>query len=355
MDVAIRLRQWVPRLGVLVMALAVGVAVVAARVVPGSGHTRAVAIRRPARVRMVYARQVGKHITPRSEVVFSASPTGRRPVRLAEGTDPLVSPDGRWVAYDGPGVYRDPKLRLVSTLGGNSKAVAALGVPVVWSPDSRFVVVQGSLNAVLVDVRRLRVRRLRVREGSRVLGGFTFSPDSRMLAYELGTDAGSNIFTVNLHSGAVRQLTHDDRSGWPLWGSNEIAFERFGPERCANCLGDVWLMSPSGSNARQLTHTNAGIYPAAWSADGTRMLAAYPANHNGQLYAVDVASGSARPLTPFVGDLFPQGLSRNGRTVLAAIGCGGHHGPYGLVETIPFTGGHPTVIIRGPCRANSNF
>lgn len=94
---------------------------------------------------------------------------------------------------------------------------------------------------------------------------------------------------------------------------------------------------------------------AAWSADGTRMLAAYPATHNGQLYAVDVASGSARPLTPFVGDLFPQGLSRNGRTVLAAIGCGGLATPYGLVETIPFTGGHATVIIRSPCRASSNF
>jgi hypothetical protein len=80
-----------------------------------------------------------------------------------------------------------------------------------------------------------------------------------------------------------------------------------------------------------------------------------PATNNGKLYAVDVASGAARPLTPFVGDLYAQGLSRNGRTVLAAIGCGELATPYGLVETIPFTGGHPTVLVRGPCRASSNF
>jgi hypothetical protein len=140
-----------------------------------------------------------------------------------------------------------------------------------------------------------------------------------------------------------------------LWGPGGIAFERYAPQACVNCLGDVWLMNADGGDAHQLTHTHAGIYPAAWSADGTRLLAAYPATHNGRLYAVDVATGRARALTPFVGDLFAQGLSRNGRTVLASVGCGGLASPYGLIETIPFTGGDPTVIARGPCRASSNF
>jgi Tol biopolymer transport system component len=81
----------------------------------------------------------------------------------------------------------------------------------------------------------------------------------------------------------------------------------------------------SGGGAHQVTHTPAGIYPAAWSADGSRMLAAYPVTNNGKLYAVDVATGHTRALTPFVGDLGPQGLSRDGRTVLAAIGCGELH------------------------------
>jgi Tol biopolymer transport system component len=240
----------------------------------------------------------------------------------------------------------------VSTLRGASRSVAALGEPVVWSPDSRLVVVQGNAGAAVVDVPSLRVRRLRLPEAS---GGFSFSPEGSVLAYEHSTGRGTDIFTITLGTGRIDRLTHDGRSGSPLWGPDGIAFERFGPDRCANCHGDIWLMSPTGGDPHQLTHTHAGIYPAAWSADGTRMLAAYPATHNGRLYAVDVSSGAARPLTPFVGDLFPQGLSGDGRTVLAAIGCGGTIGPYGLVETIPFSGGHPTVIIRGPCRASSNF
>jgi len=70
-----------------------------------------------------------------------------------------------------------------------------------------------------------------------------------------------------------------------------------------------------------------------------------------------VSTRTVRPLgrPERVGDLFAQGLSRNGRVVLAAIGCGGTASAYGLIETIPFAGGRPTVIVRGPCRASSNF
>ena len=89
-------------------------------------------------------------------------------------------------------------------------------------------------------------------------------------------------------------------------------------------------------------------------ADGTKLLAAIPPSHNGQLWAVDVRTGDARPLTPFVGDLYAQGLSNDGQTVLAAVGCGGMPRPYGYLETIPFAGGKPHVIVRGPCRASWN-
>jgi Tol biopolymer transport system component len=211
--------------------------------------------------------------------------------------------------------------------------------------------VLGPHGLVIVDARTRRATPIRLPEAS---GNFSFSPDGAMLVFMHSTGAGSDIYTVS-RTGAIHRLTDDRRSGYPLWGPGGIAFERFGRDRCANCHGDVWVMNASGDDAHQLTHTHAGIYPAAWSANGRRLLAAYPATHNGKLYAVDVESGTARALTRFVGDLFAQGLSRDGRTVLAAIGCGGAAGPYGLVETIPFAGGQPTVIVRGPCRAGSNF
>jgi hypothetical protein len=177
---------------------------------------------------------------------------------------------------------------------------------------------------------------------------YTFSPDGKTLAFSHSTGRGSNISALHLADGRVTTLTSDDRSYAPLWGPHGIAFERF-TDHC--CHGDVWMMNADGGDARQLTHTHAGIYPAAWSGNGDRLLAAYPATHNGKLYAVDVTTGDARALTGFVGDLFPGGLSRDGTTVLADIGCGGTISPYGTIETIPFAGGRPSVIVRGPCRA----
>ena len=200
------------------------------------------------------------------------------------------------------------------------------------------------------------MRTLRVPEGS---GDYTFSPDGKTLAFGHSTGSGTNIMALGLPSGDIHALTTDDRSWAPLWGPRGIAFERFGVDgqgdHCANCHGDIWLMNGDGSDVRQLTHSHAGIYPAAWSADGDRMLAAYPPTHNGKLYAVDVTTGTARDLTGFVGDLSAQGLSRDGKTILAAIGCGGTASPFGVVETIPFDGGKPSVIVNGPCAANWNY
>ena len=135
-----------------------------------------------------------------------------------------------------------------------------------------------------------------------------------------------------------------------MWGRPGIAFIHFTRGR----FSDIWLSDGTPHHIRQLTHTGADAWPIAFSADGKKLLAANPATHNGRLWAVDLTTGDERPLTPWVGDLFPQGLSADGSTVLAAIGCGGMIGPYGVVETIPFTGGNPHVIVHGPCRASWN-
>jgi Tol biopolymer transport system component len=300
----------------------------------------------PKRVLLVYAKPSGSPPFGGPNVIYRSTPNGRNPVRLVIGDDPVVSPDGRWVAFwrgesNGPG-----RLFVISTSGGQPRALPAdSNGEVVWSWDSRLVAMGSLGRATVVDVRRGTARRFKVPQGS---GNYSFSPDGKTLAFSHSTGRGANILILRLTDGRVTSLTSDDRSYAPLWGPQGIAFERF-TDRC--CHGDVWLMNAQGGDVHQLTHTHAGIYPAAWSASGTRLLAAYPAAHNGKLYAVDVKTGNARALTGFVGDLFPGGLSRDGTTVLANIGCGGTTSPYGMIETIPFTGGRPKVIVRGPCRA----
>ena len=302
----------------------------------------------PVRVALVFAKPVGSPTSPFGtgpESIYLASPAGDNPVRLARGADPAISPDGRWVVY-----RRDTKaapggLLIIGSGGGKPRPLPAVSYePVVWSPDSRLVATIGSGTGHLavVNVRSRTSLNLRVPQAS---GDFSFSPNGTELAFTHSAGSGQNVYSVSTKTGAVGRLTDDGHSSSPLWGPAGIAFER---------SGDVWLMDADGGDVHQLTHTRAGIYPAAWSSNGTRLLAAYPAMHNGKLYSVNVSTGAAKDLTGFVGDLFAQGLSRNGTTILAAIGCGGTSSPFGRVETIPFAGGRPTVIARGPCRASWN-
>lgn len=284
--------------------------------------------------------------TGHHEDVWVAQLDGTRPWKLGSGVMPSVSPDGRLVAF-GNGA----QVLLESVQGGPAAVLYTFGgqwpllyAPPVWAPDSEHVAIEAERGRlVVVDAATRRRTRLPA------TGAFSFSPDSRHIVYE---DRG-DLFVIRASGGTPRQLTHDRKDFAPVWGNPGIAFTRF-RIRDRTVGGDVWLTNASGWGKRRLTHTGKGFSPAFFSGDGTKLLAAIPPSHNGQLWAVDVRTGMSRELTPFVGDLNAQGLSRDGKTVLASVGCGGRVGPYGYVETIPFAGGKPHVIARGPCRASWN-
>lgn len=281
--------------------------------------------------------------TGHHEDVWVAQLDGSRPVKLASGVQPSVSPDGRLVAFgDGPQVL------LESVEGGPAAVLYTLHgqwptllTPADWAPDSEHVAIETEQGLRIIDV---------VTRQTSVLPGteqFSFSPDSSRIVYE---DRG-DLYVISTSGGKPQQLTHDRKDSFPVWGKPGIAFTRF---RIRHHTADIWLTNASRTRMRRLTHTGKGFSPAFFSGDGTKLLAAIPPSHNGQLWAVDVRTGMSRELTPFVGDLNAQGLSRDGKTVLASVGCGGTASPYGYVETIPFAGGRPHVIARGPCRASWN-
>jgi Tol biopolymer transport system component len=296
----------------------------------------------PAGPQLVYA--VATDIDSRDGWIWQARADGSHAERLTRGAAPQISPDGRWIAF----VHPQNELHVIASSGGKSRLLRrvvrehgfVLGI--VWSPTSRQLASIEAYGFALVDLETGRARPF-ARGGNP-----SFSPNGRRIVYERADSRSADLYVFDTRTGRTRRLTHDRRSGHPLWGPRWIAFSRYARR------ADVLLVDPSGRKTRPLTHTRAGIYPAAWSADGQRLLAANPAIHNGRLWAVDVPSGRARDLTGWVGDLFPQGLSRDGRTILAAIGCGGMSSPFGVVEALPFAGGKPRVLVKGPCRASWN-
>jgi len=299
---------------------------------------------KPVRNVLVYSKPTSPMASTDTEHVWRARLDGSHPQPVGGGEDPAVSPDGRWIAFG-----RARKILLVSTTGGTPRVVYRLhrGQPAlpsapVWAPNSRVFGVSDTVGLAVVDPGR------RTAEIIPSVETFAFSPDSRKVAYE----ARGDLYVIAARGGKARRLTDDRKSYAPVWGKTGIAFVRF--TGGAGAHGDVWLSDGRRGHARQLTHSGAAFWPAFFSADGTKLLAANPATHDGRLWAVDVTTGHARPLTPWFGDLVPQGLSADGKTVLAAVGCGGVPGSAGYVETIPFAGGKPHVIVRGPCRASWN-
>jgi Tol biopolymer transport system component len=269
--------------------------------------------------------------------IWVAAPNGIHARLLTTGDNPSVSPDGRYVAFVTDGSPHE-KVRVMPTGGGPAKTVGAGAAGLLrWAPNSRYLgFTDFDRNRTLVvDVES--GRRLRTLPSS----DFAFSPDSQHVAYSYG-----GVWVVPTRGGTPVRLTNGLTDSNPVWGKPGIAYFGHAPN------GDVWLMSPHGDDARQLTHAHLGRLPFAFSADGTKLLAyvdaSDPVNHNvGRLWAVDIPSGRTRALTGW-SNILPVGLSTSGTRVLAISGAGC------TLETIPFAGGKPHVIVHGACSASWN-
>ncbi len=204
----------------------------------------------PKRELLVYATPSGSPPFGGPEVIYRATPTGQDPVRLAPGNDPALSPDGRWVAFWRSRPGGSGRLFVISSRGGQPRALAAeASDAIVWSWDCTV--------HRIGEPRPCHDRARTKRAGADVQGAarqrqLHLLPDGKTLAFSHSTGSGTNILSITLPDGRIRALTSDDRSYAPLWGPRGIAFERFGingkgGDRCGDCHGDVWLMNAAGS------------------------------------------------------------------------------------------------------------
>jgi Tol biopolymer transport system component len=311
----------------------------------GSGKARVSGSSRPMANVLVYAKAPQSNDVGAKESVWKAHVDGRHPKLIARNsTDPAVSPDGRLVAYDKGG-----NVLVVPTSGGKPTIVYRFGGYPAWAPDSRHLAVSAGIGSdVIVNVRTGDKTAI-VAPPLDGIDVVSFSPDSTRVVYGAESPTGGDLYVASVALGRTVRITNDHLSFSPVWGPNGIAFVR---NQAHDWHGDVWLTGPRPNDARQLTHTGTPIWPQSFSGDGTELLGTAS---NGGLWAVDVPTGRARAIDRGRGAL-AQGFSRDGKTALAAVGCGGDYaGPhYGVIETIPFAGGKPHIITRGPCGASWN-
>jgi dipeptidyl aminopeptidase/acylaminoacyl peptidase len=292
---------------------------------------------------------------PLAPVVFAASDNGFDSHPVGRGTDPQVSPDGRWVAFLSqaaiPGLK---KLKVVPAGGGRSDLLmVGRGISsVTWSPDSSAIAAVSGLRRhrdklVVIDIpsggRRIVARG--------VFRGLGFSPDGEQVIYARARRRSrrrADIFRVSTAGGRPGRLTYDGRSMHPLWGpDDEIAFVK--TEGAHH--DDVFLMAPDGGRVIRVTRRRVGhaprrYRPVDWSADGERLLTEFKGRHHSD-YAVliDFEAGALwpleRPKKHFVG----VAISAGGEEVLGSSGATGPAADH-LVGTVAAGGGRMHVLAQ---------
>jgi len=293
-------------------------------------------------------------------VVANANGSGSRV--LTTGWWSFVSPDGSRVAVlDGDVNYTNPRLELYASSGGAPTGSLDISCgQVTWSSDSTRLACVDYGDDPVKPSRLLLIDAASAKPMTLATGFFdsqlSFSPDLTRLAFVQRTtgrryyDGRARLKVVDL---ATRRATTIRTGGAasPAWGPDAIAFNVLKPLGL-NYIHNVAIVQPDGSGYRQVTTFRPtaelfGPTPAAWSADGKRLLAGMAGRDawvGRESYAVDPVRGNVRLIAHSVA---PDALSRDGRYVIGHTGDAATTGLAGSnVVRVPWGGGAKRILLR---------
>jgi Tol biopolymer transport system component len=306
----------------------------------------------PAQGKLVYVKQADTA----SPVVYVATDKGKQPRRLGIGRAPAISPDGRWVAFitANESGSRDTVVLKRLKQGSQrfvmrSKRIASLR----FSPDSgRIAAVANSKRIRVYDIANDK-RRVAATGDIR---GYSWAPDSKRVVYGEadGEDfqANSDLFVARAMGGAdPDRLTRSKDAVNPVWGPEEIFFDRFTKRENDAPAYNLFAVDPATRDVRRLTELTipalvSGLVPLEVSDDSRRMLSVFTGQDTEVGFTVNTRSGDTRALsTDFERGIVGYDLSADGKTILGHTG-GPDPGNAHDVITLPYGGGDETVLVE---------
>ena len=103
-------------------------------------------------------------------------------------------------------------------------------------------------------------------------------------------------------------------AAWSPVADELAVVERIGGDRHS-----IWLMGPTGSNARRLFEYRASTYGGVdWTPDGARLIYGGLAEDRMQLFSYDLAAGESKRLTTGTDDVIQPQVSPDGRWIAAS-------------------------------------
>jgi hypothetical protein len=312
------------------------------------GATVALLMATPAQATLVYVK--GKDGDFR---VVAADNDGKHPHKIGDGRSPIVSDDGRWVAWVAPGTPEVVKMRLADAsrkarVVGRSSFICDLQ----FSPDSK------KLGLVLGT--RLWVYDIHDRESLKAasgnIRGFSFSPDSASVAFGTSGRNDDPAAPADLYSFAIAdkvrdRITRDRKSLNPLWTAGGIIHDRQRLREGDAPSYNLFEIQPDGGSLRRITSLKipslmSGLVPLELSANGKRLIAQFVGQDIEIGFRVNPESGKVHSLGDFSETGFVAAdLSADGKTVLGHTGGFDPSTKHNVV-TMPYRGGKTKVLVR---------
>jgi len=139
-----------------------------------------------------------------------------------------------------------------------------------WSPDGRFIAYlhDAGWSEDTTDVTGLYVLDLESGERRLVIAGWASSPDWHPDGEQIAFSSG-DIFTIRADGSDLQQVTSSGNSHFPSWSPDGewLAFDT--SYRDAQGAHVIWLVSPDGSNLRDISQHGAGEWRSPdWSPNG---------------------------------------------------------------------------------------
>jgi Tol biopolymer transport system component len=308
----------------------------------------------PAQARMVYVKNPGG-VEPE---VYVASDRGKKPQRLGIGRAPAIAPNGQWVAFVTSPADSERETVVLQKLDSGSQRVVMSGGSISslrFSPDSRKVAaVTGGKRVRVYDI---AADRLHIAVTGNIRG-YSFSPDSQRIAVgrarEDKLQAASDLYIAPaLGGGSLVQVTEIGRALNPVWGPDEIFFDRFNRRRGDAPAFNLWAAEPEAGGAlRRLTQLRiprlvSGLVPLEVSSDSRRLLSVFTGQNTEVGFTVATRNGRTRALSrDFEGGLVGFDLSGDGKQILAHTGGWDPAAAHDVV-TVPYGGGKPKLLVEG--------
>jgi WD40-like Beta Propeller Repeat len=314
------------------------------------GATIALLVAAPAQAKLVYTKSNKDNTATR---VYVADDDGTNAHRLGKGMIPTVSPDGRWVAWLVPGSPDRVKMRLADRSRKARDVVSATQINrLEFSPDSKSLGIDANTRLWVYNIHD----RESVKAASGNLRGFSFSPDSRSIAF--GTagrnesfDSPTDLYRFAIADKQRTRITRDRKSLNPLWTEDGIIHDRQRVRENAAPSYNLFEIQPDGGSLRRITKLRipdlaSGLVPLEMSANGNRLIAQFEGQDIAVGFRVNPDTGKVHSLGDFGEDGFVAAdLTADGRTVLGTSGGADPTVRHNVV-TMPYRGGKTRVLVR---------